>query len=201
MICKLSRKIAIAQLCSTSSKIENMINVAKCAGKAQREQCSMLFLPECFGFIGESSEQTLRAAEPPIATGERNHEYVNQLLKAAIDETDEGYVKTQDSPVYLLDALRFIAKETSLWVSAGGMHVSGAPSHPESGRDRVFNSHVVLDNNGEVKQVYNKMHLFDVSIPGKVNLRESASTAPGKEMFVCDSPVGKSPPMYFFRPP
>jgi predicted amidohydrolase len=96
--------------------------------------------------------------------------------------------------VSLLDGLKKIAKKSSLWLSAGGMHVSGAPpaSDDEESRPRVYNTHVVLDNDGEVRCTYRKIHLFDVSIPGKVNLRESSTTAPGTELQVCDSPAGKS---------
>lgn len=33
--------------------------------------------------------------------------------------------------------------------------------------------------------------MFDVSIPGKVNLQESKTTNAGKQLVVCDSPIGK----------
>ena len=39
--------------------------------------------------------------------------------------------------------------------------------------------------------MYRKSHMFDVSIPNKVNLKESATTAPGTDLVVCDSPVGR----------
>ena len=46
-------RAAIAQLCSTRDKQSNLINIAKCAGWAQREHAQMLFLPECLGFMGD----------------------------------------------------------------------------------------------------------------------------------------------------
>lgn len=61
-----TNKIAVAQLCSTSSKYHNLINIAKCAGYASKHHCSMLFLPECFGCMSENSIQTLEYAEPTI---------------------------------------------------------------------------------------------------------------------------------------
>ena len=73
------------------------------------------------------------------------------------------------------------------------MHESGAPPDSENdGRPRVYNSHVIVDSNGMVRALYRKTHLFDVSIPNRVNLRESATTAPGNELVECDSPVGKN---------
>lgn len=39
---------------------------------------------------------------------------------------------------------------------------------------KMHNCHIIIDDKGELKDVYKKLHLFDVSIPEKnVNLRES----------------------------
>lgn len=192
-------RAAIAQLRSTSNKLQNLQSVAKCAGMAQQQGASMLFLPECFGFIGESSQETLNKAEPPIENDTKeNSVKVRELLRTIVQspsgyrtETISDSLKEEVSEeISLLDGLKVIAKESKLWISGGGMHESGAPPNTD-GKDRVYNSHVILDNNGNVQAVYQKMHLFDVSIPDKVNLRESATTAPGTELVVCDSPIGK----------
>jgi len=218
----------VAQLCSSSSKFENLLNVAQCAGWAIHHPpndhddsgddgnpaaCRMLFLPECFGFLGSSSEQTLAAAEPMPATHDerQNSEHVIQALVQKVKESamsgmppppplaqnrdgteddDEvaGTVKLseeQDREISLLDGLRTIAAASKLWISAGGMHV-GVPDEP-----RVYNTHVIVDECGTLRSLYRKMHLFDVSIPGKVDLRESKTTKAGEELVVCpDSPIG-----------
>ncbi len=46
-------RVAIAQLCSTRDKHSNLRNVAICAAWAKREKATMLFLPECLGFMGD----------------------------------------------------------------------------------------------------------------------------------------------------
>lgn len=196
------RRAAVAQLCSTSSKLQNLADVAKCAGQAKQEGASMLFLPECFGFIGANSQETLENAEPPIMEDDsKNEDSVREYLAQIVfSSTHASLETTTDFPeldhanmkgkVALLDGLRTIAQESGLWISAGGMHESGAPSANGDKISRVYNSHVILDNNGIIKALYRKSHLFDVSIPGKVSLQESITTAPGTKLVVCDSPVG-----------
>lgn len=194
---------AIAQLRSTNNKLRNLCNIAACAGIARQQGASMLFLPECFGFLGESSQETLEQAEPPIQNDTSvNKDDVQELLKKLVSSPSDAAstTTTRDSTeeslhVSLLDGLKVISKTSGLWISAGGMHESGAP--PDDDRPRVYNSHVILDSNGNVKALYRKTHLFDVSIPNKVNLRESATTAPGTELVVCDSPIGKSMLAFF----
>ena len=190
--CAMSSKAAIAQLRSTGNKLDNLVKVATCARMAKELGAAMLFLPECFGFIGESSQQTLEYAEPPIMIDSvQNNVHVQELLRKSVQSPFEGVDSTvEDENVSLLDGLKVIAKESGLWISGGGMHESGAPTD-EDDRPRVYNSHVILDSDGNVQALYRKTHLFDVSIPNKVNLRESATTAPGTELVVCDSPVGK----------
>lgn len=203
-----TKRAALAQLRSTSNKLENMIDTAKCAGWAQREGASMLFLPECFGFMGENAEQTLQNAEPPVVVGNddggsTNGAAVDDLLVETISSSSKGEdltpiqeklnnnFKSNGANINILGALRTIAKETNLWISAGGMHVSGAPPVEGSDRQRVYNTHIIIDDRGNVQCLYRKIHLFDVSIPGKVILKESNTTAPGTDLVTCDSPIGK----------
>jgi len=192
-------KIAVAQLCSTSCKLDNLLYVAQCAGWASHSESRMLFLPECFGFLGTSSDQTLAAAEPlPTDDSKQNSDEVTQALIKMVQgcaSNKEGPVAStcadlslsedDDRGISLMDGLRTIARASGLWISAGGMHVA------VSNEPRVYNTHIVLDDSGMLRSQYRKMHLFDVSIPGKVDLRESKTTKAGEELVVCpDSPIG-----------
>lgn len=209
---------AVAQLRSTNDKFHNLMDVATCAGMARAQGASMLFLPECFAFLGTSSDETLQQAEDPQylelhgkANDKKviykNSENVRSALQGAIrkvqreDEKDE---LAADKPPTrteqdnnndvesITEALAFIAQETGLWISAGGMHVAGAPPDPQTGNQRVYNAHIILDREGVVQVQYNKRHMFDVHIPGQVELRESKTTAAGTQaVVVCDSPLGR----------
>lgn len=44
---------------------------------------------------------------------------------------------------------------------------------------RIRNTHIMLDNEGTVRGLYHKLHLFSVDIPGSVQLNEAAGCRPG----------------------
>lgn len=56
----------------------------------------------------------------------------------------------------------------------------------------MHNCHVIIDNKGDIVDVYKKLHLFDVSIPEKnVHLRESDFIIGGSQIVKpINTPVG-----------
>ncbi len=70
-------------------------------------------------------------------------------------------------------------------VLAGGTFPEAIP-----GDARVYNTSVVVERDGSIAAVYRKIHLFDVELPG-VSLQESRGVAPGKEVVVADTSLGK----------
>ncbi|KAL3769710.1 hypothetical protein ACHAWU_005758 [Discostella pseudostelligera] len=226
-----ARRAAIAQLRSTSDKHANLINVAKCAGWAKRHGAQMLFLPECFGFMGESAEQTLKEADPPILSNNAAEfeddnvgswcpattsfrEILSQTIANAAaggdDQDDDQFsveiisafsASSSLPTISIIDELRFIACKSKLWISGGGVHTKAtmpqattsttATTTNPVAENKVYNTHVIINDRGQIQAHYHKIHLFDVSIPGKVELRESSTTSPGTKLVVCDSPIGK----------
>jgi deaminated glutathione amidase len=84
----------------------------------------------------------------------------------------------------LMARYRRLARENKLWLSLGGFHES-------RGNDRrTSNTHVIIDDEGEVRAVYRKAHLFDVDVADGKFL-ESEFTVAGNELVVCKStPIG-----------
>lgn len=78
-----------------------------------------------------------------------------------------------------------LAKELGVTVLAGSVLESGAPG------GRCFNTSVLFGPKGERLGVYRKIHLFDVEVGDGQTYRESAAVAPGTDVVVADSPVGK----------
>jgi len=173
----------------------------------------MLFLPEACGFIGETAAQTLSNGEPPTSSQSSEisiaHEssLIAQQLRETVqrcceqgqqeklDSNDPSDVKDlASSDPSLLQCLQIISRESNMWMSIGGMHVlrkDGDEEEDSSEAERVFNTHIILDPTGKVEAEYRKIHLFDVDIPGKVRLKESNTTAPGRNIVLCDTPFGR----------
>jgi predicted amidohydrolase len=61
-----------------------------------------------------------------------------------------------------------------------------------SGDSRPANACVVYDDAGRRAARYDKIHLFDVDLPGgREGYRESANAVPGKKAVVVDTPAGR----------
>ncbi|MDJ0277778.1 carbon-nitrogen hydrolase family protein [Sphingomonas sp. 2R-10] len=73
---------------------------------------------------------------------------------------------------------------TGVWVHLGSLAVR---------RDdgRLANRGYVIDDGGCIRATYDKLHLFDVTLPGGESWRESASYAPGERACVVTTPAGK----------
>uniref|UniRef100_A0A165WDC8 CN hydrolase domain-containing protein n=1 Tax=Daucus carota subsp. sativus TaxID=79200 RepID=A0A165WDC8_DAUCS len=78
-----------------------------------------------------------------------------------------------------------LARESNIWLSLGGFQEKGSDDA------HLRNTHVLIDNAGNIKSTYSKMHLFDVDVPGGAVYKESSFTEAGKEIVAVDSPVGR----------
>ncbi|KAF6040482.1 hypothetical protein EB796_001195 [Bugula neritina] len=77
-----------------------------------------------------------------------------------------------------------IAKANNMWLSLGGFK-------EKSDVSKVYNTHLIVDPDGNIAGAYRKMHLFDVDIPDKVRLCESDYTLAGNEISkVVATPAG-----------
>lgn len=76
--------------------------------------------------------------------------------------------------------------------SAGTWVVAGTTPLKVEDDERPANACIVFDADGRRAARYDKVHLFDVDIPGrKERYRESANATPGREPVVVDTPVGR----------
>ena len=79
-----------------------------------------------------------------------------------------------------------MARELGMWIVAGTIPLKLGNS------PRVAAACLVYDSHGEVVARYDKIHLFDVDVPGKSEShRESRSVQPGAVPVVVDTPAGR----------
>jgi predicted amidohydrolase len=87
-----------------------------------------------------------------------------------------------DDPV--LAAVRQAAKEAGIWVHLGSLALLS-----ETG-EKLLNRGVVIDDAGEIRATYDKIHLFDVDLPTGESWRESAAYERGGRAVVVETPAG-----------
>jgi predicted amidohydrolase len=84
-----------------------------------------------------------------------------------------------------LRACRDTARERCMWVHLGSLAIRADDG-------KVANRGFVIDDRGEVRARYDKIHLFDVDLPTGESWRESAVYAGGNEAVAVDgTPVGR----------
>lgn len=82
-----------------------------------------------------------------------------------------------------IPAFAALARETGAWILAGSLSVRTAA-------DRYANRSYLFDRTGSVVARYDKLHLFDVDLPGGERYRESERIVPGDRAVVAATPWG-----------
>lgn len=103
-----------------------------------------------------------------------------------LKDADKRAVAETDGAGPVQEFLAASARRLRLWIVGGTMPL-------KSGADgRVAAASLVYDADGTRVARYDKIHLFDVDIPGRAETyRESANVAPGTGAVVVDTPVGR----------
>ncbi len=110
----------------------------------------------------------------PENTGFMEKDDAARLAKAEPEESHRA-----------LDGLRKHAVESGVWLLIGSLSVR-LPGQP-----KVANRSFLLDPAGAIVARYDKIHLFDVDLPGRESYRESNTFAPGGRAVVADLPWGR----------
>jgi deaminated glutathione amidase len=85
----------------------------------------------------------------------------------------------------ILRRMAALARETRSELILGGFIEKGAD--PRKAR----NACIHLGEDGKLRALYRKIHLFDVDLPDGTKLQESATVEPGSEVVVTDTRAGK----------
>ena len=103
-----------------------------------------------------------------------------------LSDGDKRRVAEGDGHGPVQDFLAATARRLGIWVVGGTVPLRGAAD------GRVAAASLVYDSAGERRARYDKIHLFDIQLPGRAeSYRESANVAPGSTPVVVETPVGR----------
>jgi predicted amidohydrolase len=101
-------------------------------------------------------------------------------------DADKLQVAEADGDGAVQSFLSATARELKMWILGGTIVIRGDDAR------RVANTSLLIDAAGKRVARYDKIHLFDVTIPGRdEQYRESTHVAPGSDLVIADTPVGK----------
>jgi predicted amidohydrolase len=103
-----------------------------------------------------------------------------------LKDEDKLQVAESDGKGPVQEFLSDTARKLNMWILGGTIVIRTGDS------SRVANSSLLIDAKGERVARYDKIHLFDVTIPGRnEQYRESNHVLPGRDPVIADTPVGK----------
>ena len=101
-------------------------------------------------------------------------------------DTDKRQVAEDAGHGPIQNFLSSAARDRKLWIIAGTAPLRVA------NEGRVAAASLVFNDSGTLAARYDKIHLFDVDLPGRTEpYRESANVAPGNTPQTVDTPVGR----------
>ena len=103
-----------------------------------------------------------------------------------LHDADKVQVAEADGDGPVQSFLSETARKLKMWILGGTIVIRG------DGAVRVANASLLIDAAGKRVARYDKIHLFDVTIPGRdEQYRESTHVAAGRELVIADTPVGR----------
>jgi nitrilase len=136
--------------------------------------------------VAQNLEQARGLIEEAAARGARLVALPENFSFMGLKDADKRAVAEADGAGPAQDFLAATAARLKLWLVGGTVPL-------RAGADgRVAAASLVYDADGHRVARYDKIHLFDVDIPGRAErYRESAHVAPGSRAVVIDTPLGR----------
>lgn len=136
--------------------------------------------------VGGNLEQAQPLLEEAARRGAQLAVLPENFAFMGLRDADKRAVAEAEGSGPIQDFLATTATRLQMWIVGGTIPL-------RAGEDgRVAAASVVYDEHGNRVARYDKIHLFDVDIPGRAErYRESAHVAPGSQTVVVDTPVGR----------
>ena len=94
----------------------------------------------------------------------------------------EGAIEADGGAV--LAAMRKLASELNVWLLLGSLTL-------RTQEERIANRSVLVAADGTIAATYDKIHMFDVTLPDGKVIRESSTYRPGEQAVIAATPWGK----------
>ena len=86
-----------------------------------------------------------------------------------------------------LGQLKSMARDLKMWLLIGSLTLRNG----DGSDSRIINRSFLISDEGEAVASYNKIHMFDVTLPDGKVIRESSAYRPGDKAVTADTPLGK----------
>jgi predicted amidohydrolase len=114
---------------------------------------------------------------------------VSNLIASGRDRRAKAR-READEP--FLAGMRELARETGAWLLLGSLVIDPAgESGADPGENRLANRSFLIDSGGAIVARYDKIHMFDIDLPGGESYRESSAYRPGSHTAVAETPWGR----------
>jgi deaminated glutathione amidase len=107
---------------------------------------------------------------------------MTNILAIKRDHLFANIVAEENDPT--LATLREVARELAIYVHIGSLAIKASA-------EKAANRSFLIDRKGEVAARYDKIHMFDVDLPGNESYRESSNYRPGELAVLADLPWGR----------
>ncbi len=135
--------------------------------------------PNVASNVGQAHELLMEAlrADPNIVAFPEN-----MLLFS--EHSDDYRKHAQKNRGDLMETLQEWAAEADIWLLAGSLPMRTKGS-------KVTNTSILFSPEGDIYARYDKIHLFDVEVPGDRSYLESADVTAGKKVVTTETPWGR----------
>jgi predicted amidohydrolase len=134
--------------------------------------------------VGDLIRRARDAGADLIMTAEASN-----LIESGRRRRDKARREADDP---FLAGMRDLARELEAWLLLGSLVIDpGGESGADPGEERLANRSFLIDSAGAIVARYDKIHMFDIDLPGGESYRESNAYRPGSHTVVAETPWGK----------
>jgi predicted amidohydrolase len=114
---------------------------------------------------------------------------VSNFIESGRRRRDKARPEADDP---FLAGMRELARETGGWILVGSLVIdpAGEPG-ADPAEERLANRSFLIDAAGGIVARYDKIHMFDIDLPGGESYRESNAYRPGGRTVVAETPWGR----------